>query len=243
MANSSKSPSLPRLLCIPGAGASAGRFERLRPALNDLVEVRTFELPGRGIRFAESSFTRLTDHFSHFIDRIEAEPYQQWIVLGESLGALTATWLAGELEDSARAEIIGVVTVAAAPGATGRRPPEEVIDDLRADAAQSPQAERMPMAASTIIDDIKAAHASADQVRLLPLDVPMATIRGADDRLISEEAARKWERLAPTGWRYEEVPGTHYQFEAPTHEFLTALRQGLEFVAPSRTMTAAPAGV
>lgn len=220
----------PRLLCIPGAGASAARFERLRPVVNDLVELRTFELPGRGIRFAEPSFPRLTDHFGHFVDCIESEPFHRWVLLGESLGGLTAAWLGNELADSMRAEVIGVVTVAAAPGATGRRPPREVIDQLRCDASGSAQANRLPLAVDTIIADIEAAHASADHVRLQPLPVPLATIRGVDDGLIGEDAARRWEHYTDRGWSYQEVPGTHYQFETPTTEMCDALRSALSFV-------------
>lgn len=217
------------MLCIPGAGASAGRFERLRPCLRDLVDVRTFELPGRGIRFAEPSLSLLTDHFTYFINQIEAEPNQQWILLGESLGALTAAWLGSELEDSMRAEVIGVVTVAAAPGATGRRPPDEVIEVLRSEAEESSQAKTMPMAVETVVADIEAAHASADRIRLSPLDVPLATIRGVDDTLIDEAGARGWEKYARAGWRYEEVTGGHYQFESASPEFVTALRNALQF--------------
>lgn len=197
--------------------------------VQDLVELRTFELPGRGIRFAETSFARLTDHFSFFIDQIESEPFHRWILLGESLGGLTAAWLGSELADSLRAEVIGVVTVAAAPGATGRRPTAEVIDQLQLDAAGSSQADRISLAVAAIKADIEAAHASADKVRLLPLSVPLATIRGADDGLISDEAARRWEHYAHGGWSYREVPGTHYQFETPTPEMGDALCDALTF--------------
>lgn len=202
----------------------------MRPLVRDLAEVRTFELPGRGIRFAEPSFPRLTDHFNHFIDRIEAEPFQRWILLGESLGALTAAWLGSELADSARAEIIGVITVAAAPKATGRRPPTEVIDILKSDAEDSPQAGRISLAVDTIVADIEAAHASADRVRLFPLEVPLATIRGADDGLIGDEAARGWEKYASRGWSYQEIPGTHYQFESITADTRDALRAAITFI-------------
>ncbi|MGH1488526.1 MAG: thioesterase II family protein [Acidimicrobiales bacterium] len=221
----------PRLLCIPGAGASAARFERTRQQFVDLVEVRTFELPGRGIRFAEPSLKLLTEHFSHFIDRIEAEPYQRWILMGESLGALTSAWLASELADSMRAEVIGVITVAAAPGATGRRPRAEVMELLKADAARLDPTGKMPMAAETILADIDAAHAVADEVKLFPLEVPLATIRGVEDGLISDEGARRWEGLAGDRWLYQEVPGNHYQFEQPSQELMQSVRTAIGFIS------------
>lgn len=233
MANASglpTGPPKPRLLCIPGAGSSAARFERMRAVVSDLVELRTFELPGRGIRFAEPSFSRLTDHFSHFVDRIEAEPFHRWILLGESLGALSAVSLANELMDSTRAEIVGAITVAAAPGATGRRPHKDVIDQLQTDAKGSPQADRITMAVDTIVADISAAQASADQIRLLPLDVPLATIHGVDDGLIDEASARRWENYADNGWLFQQVSGTHYQFETPSRELRDALRRAISFV-------------
>lgn len=218
-----------RLLCVPGAGASAARFERLRPALADAIELRTFELPGRGIRFAEPSFTSLTDHVTHFIERIEAEPYQRWILLGESLGALTSVLLARALADSMRADVIGVVTVAAAPQVTGQRSTDEVLELLRADAS-SQTGRPMPMAAEIVAADIAAAHALGQPSRPRPVDVPLATVHGSADSLISQEAARGWEARARAGWWFREVPGNHYQFEQPTDQLITAIRDAIAFI-------------
>lgn len=204
----------------------------MRPKFSDLVDLRTFELPGRGIRFAEPSPKLLTEHFAHFVERIEAEPYQRWILLGESLGAITATWLATDLADSMRAEVVGVITVASAPGSTGRRQADTVIEMLRVDAEglDHQGSGTMPMAAETIMADINAAHAVSDQVKLYPLEVPMATIRGRDDGLIPESGARGWQALAPDGWSYQEVPGNHYQFEKPSEELIDAVRSAITFV-------------
>lgn len=230
------SPSdAPRLLCIPGAGSSAARFERLRAELTGRAELRTFELPGRGIRFAEPSPRLLTEHVTHFIERIEAEPYQRWILLGESLGALTATWLTRGLADSFRASVLGLITVAAAPQVTGRRPQQEVIDLLRADATRV-GGDLPPAVAEAIKADIDAAHAVGPTLQPRPIDVPVSTIHGRDDGLISIEAAGGWENLARRGWMYHEVPGNHYQFEEPTTELITALHRSIDFVtSPHRS--------
>lgn len=229
----------PRLLCIPGAGASAARFERLRPDLADLVDLRTFELPGRGIRFAEAPLPRLTDHVGHFVEAVEAEPYQRWILLGESLGALTASMLARGLADSMRAEVIGLLTVSAAPKVTGHRPREEVIELLRTDASSLAGTGGRsggvgPLAAEAVLADIDAAHAIAKPLKPRPVEVPLATIRGCDDGLISSEAAREWGDLARAGWWFTEVPGNHYQFEQPTTEIVEAVRDAVSFIAPAQ---------
>jgi len=68
----------PRLLCLPGAGASAARFEQLRRHLADAAELRTFELPSRGIRFAEPPLTSLSDHVAHFVRRWEGLARAGW---------------------------------------------------------------------------------------------------------------------------------------------------------------------
>ena len=229
----------PRLLCIPGAGASAARFERLRPALTGRVELRTFELPGRGIRFAEAPLPRLTDHVTHFVTSVEAEPYQRWILLGESLGALTATMAARALADSLRADVIGLITVSAAPQVTGRRPKDEVIELLRADASALADTigltdQTGPLAAEAVLADIEAAHAIGQPLKLRPVEVPLASIRGRDDSLISAEAARGWGDLARAGWRFTEVPGNHYQFEQISPEIIEAIDGAVDFIEPTR---------
>lgn len=223
------------MLCIPGAGAAAGRFQRLRRQFDDVVEVRTFELPGRGIRFAEESYTSLIDHVDHFVDKIEAEPYQRWILLGESLGSMTAGAVVRALEDSMRAEVIGVITVAAGPKATGRRDNDEVIQLLESDAEGSKDPDNVTVAAKTILADIEAARSARDIAMVRPLPVPVATIRGVEDGLIDDEQARRWQEYAPEGWWYREVSGNHYQFENPTAELMTAVRDAVAFVqAPAR---------
>lgn len=219
-----------RLLCLPGAGASAARFERLRPHLAGTVELRTFELPGRGIRFAESSLPTLRDHVTHFVERIEAEPYQRWILLGESLGSLTATLVARALLDSFRAEVVGIVTVASSPKVTGRRSTEEVIDLLKTDASELGD-DATVMRSEAVAADIAAAHALGKRSGPRPVEVPLATIHGRSDGLISTEAARAWQTLAEAGWWYREVPGNHYQFEQPSDELVAALRDAVSYVS------------
>lgn len=225
------SGAAPRLLCLPGAGASAARFEQLRRHLTGVVELRTFELPSRGIRFAEPPFTSLSDHVAHFVRHIEAEPYQRWVLLGESLGAVTAASVAAELADSMRAEVVGVITVSAAPGTTGRRSRGEVLAQLEADARGTATGELITLAAEAILVDIDAAHAAAEVTDVPAVTVPLATIRGRADSLVTDDGARRWEGLARAGWWYREVGGNHFQFERPTRELLTALREALGFVA------------
>lgn len=221
----------PRLLCLPGAGASAARFEQLRRHLAGTVELRTFELPSRGIRFAEPPLTSLSDHVAHFVRHVEAEPYQRWVLLGESLGAVTAASVAAELADSMRAEVVGLITVSAAPGTTGRRSRDDVLAQLEADARGTATGELITLAAEAILVDIDAAHAAAEVTDVPAVAVPLATIRGRADSLVTEEGARRWEGLARAGWWYREVGGNHFQFERPTRELLTALREALGFVS------------
>ena len=195
------------------------------------MELRTFELPSRGIRFAEPPLTSLSDHVAHFVRHVEAEPYQRWILLGESLGAVTAASVAAELADSMRADVVGVVTVSAAPGSTGRRSRDEVLAQLEADARGTATGALIPLAAEAILVDIDAAHAAAEVTDVPEVRVPLATIRGRDDSLVSDEQARRWEGLARAGWWYRDVAGNHFQFERPTRELLGAVRGALAFVS------------
>ncbi len=228
-ASSPVGSSAARLLCLPGAGASAARFEQLRRHLAGTVELRTFELPSRGIRFAEPPFTSLSEHVAHFVRHIEAEPFQRWVLLGESLGAVTAASVAAELADSMRAEVVGVITVSAAPGTTGRRSRHDVLAQLAADARGTASGELIALAADAIGVDIDAAHAAAEVTDVPPVAVPLATIRGRADSLVSDDGARRWEGLARAGWWYREVGGNHFQFERPTGELLGVLREALSF--------------
>lgn len=220
------------LLCIPGAGASAAKFERLRKRLSPAADVRTFELPGRGLRFGEKSFTTLTSHISHFVESVEREPYRRWIVLGESLGSVTACAVINQLLDSQRAQVLGFIAMSSAPKLTGHRPAHEVVASLRTESAnQKVDDATYEKLSRPLVADIEAARATgAATLRIRRMDLPVVTLVGKDDGLVSEAAAREWKTKTNARWMFRLLPGDHYQLDSPSEAVVEALLEGVGFI-------------
>ena len=123
--------------------------------------------------------------------------------------------MAAELADSMRADVLGALTVSAAPGSTGRRSRDEVLAQLEADARGTATGALIPLAAEAILVDIDAAHAAAEVTDVPEVRVPLATIRGRDDSLVSDEQARRWEGLARAGWCTGTWPATTSSSSGP----------------------------
>ena len=143
--------------------------------------------------------------------------------------------MAAELADSMRADVLGVVTVSAAPGSTGRRSHDEVLAQLEADARGTATGALIPLAAEAILVDIDAAHAAAEVTDVPEVRVPLATIRGRDSEhlLVSGRRARS---AAGEAWPGRPggasiSPRNHFQVGRPTQELLGAVRGALAFVS------------
>src|SRR2546421_456760 len=76
-----------RLYCFPHSGGSAGEFVRWADQMPD-VEVFGVQLPGRGGRYQEPAFTRMSSLVEAMVAQV---PFHgPFVFFGHSLGALVA---------------------------------------------------------------------------------------------------------------------------------------------------------
>ncbi len=87
-----------RLFCFPYAGGSAAFYRPWALALPDFVELCAIELPGRGRRFDEKPFTKLSELIETLVPLFENLQDLPFSFFGHSLGGLIAFELARALE-------------------------------------------------------------------------------------------------------------------------------------------------
>lgn len=83
-------PAQLRLICWPFAGGSAASFAAWPTALHPNVEVRALQLPGRGVRMAETPLQRVSDARPYILSALAHFSDLPLVFFGHSLGALLA---------------------------------------------------------------------------------------------------------------------------------------------------------
>lgn len=213
-----QSPDAPYLYCFPHAGGSPGEFIRLFAPLN--VNVMGIQLPGRGPRYREASYTDLKTLVASLIGSIEFK--SPFVFFGHSFGAIVAYETACALIASEGPQPRGLLSSAApAPQLTRpRRPvhhlPEEefisaiydefglTLPDFGADSDLREVALRALRADLQVLET-RAAQASCR------LTCPIAVVGGADDSSVSSDLT-EWASVTSRRFSMKLFPGDHFYF-------------------------------
>jgi surfactin synthase thioesterase subunit len=219
-------PDIP-VLCLPFAGAGASAFRRAQEFGSDTVRICPLQLPGREERFDEPPLTDATaaveDLLPYALELVDGSPVVA--VFGHSLGAVLAYELARRLRRLPRPELVRVF-VSGSPGpwtqrgirATGRSD-EDFLRQVRGFAGYTHPALEHPELREMLLPTLRAdveMHENYLAASSEPLDVPITSIRGADDELVSAEQAAEWQAATTAGCELREVPGNHmYLVDSP----------------------------
>lgn len=214
-------PAELRLVCLPHAGGGAGTFRAWPAALPAGVEVTTVRLPGREIRVAEPPRRRmhaLADELAGALLPLTDRPY---VMLGHSLGALTAYETARALlRLGAPAPSALVVSALRAPRWVA--PPRPVFDlpeeqflahlvglgGTPADLLRDRGLLELVLPALRADFELLDTYVFAPEAPVLPC--PVVAVRGAADPTVDRSDLLAWAEHSCTGFRYVEVPGGHF---------------------------------
>lgn len=208
------------LLCVPPAGAGASFF-RLWEGHGGPLEPHALHLPGRERRFAEHPLGDLNaivdDVLPEAIELVGEAP--DVVVFGHSFGAIIAYELARRLAVSAvwPGEPRLAVSGSAAPGIHLHAPIAELPDEafvraVREVADYTHPAMDDPELLELILPALRADMRVHENYRPRPgalLKLPVLSVRGTDDALISAEAAAGWARVTTGSFATAELPGGH----------------------------------
>ncbi|WP_199551423.1 thioesterase II family protein [Streptomyces sp. N35] len=207
------------LLCVPFAGAGPSFFHPWRELAAGRWRVATVDLPGREKRLLEEPYGSVVEAAKAEIDRVVAELGEgtRTILFGHSLGAVLAYELAHLL--GRRGVPVERLVVSGSPGpwtqrerrAAGLSGDEflarvEEFAGFRHEALDHPEMRELILPALHADCTMHEAYVpSTDD----PVTVPVVSLRGDHDGLVTAEEARQWKDATTGTFTYVEFPGDH----------------------------------
>jgi surfactin synthase thioesterase subunit len=215
------------VLCFPYAGAGASVYRRCHELPAAGIRICPVQLPGREELSDEplntDAATAVAAMLPEMLDVVEDSP--QVALFGHSLGAVLAYEAAHHLREIGGPEVLRLF-VSGSPGPWSRRlnratglTDEQFLDRVQQLAGYRHPALEHPELRELLLPILRADVAMHENYRPPagpPLDVPITSIRGADDQLVSAAEAAEWAEATTGGFRTVEVPGGHmYLAESP----------------------------
>lgn len=215
------------VLCFPFAGAGTSAFRRAQEYGSDTVRICPLQLPGREDRFDEPPCTDVATAVENLmpvaLDLVAGSPVVA--VFGHSLGAVLAYEMAHRLRQVPRPELVRVF-VSGSPGPWSRREiratgmsDEDFLRQVRGFAGYTHPALEHPELRDMLLPTLRADVEMHENYVAPPgrrIDVPITSIRGSEDELVSAEQAAEWSVATTAGCRLREVPGNHmYLVDSP----------------------------
>ncbi|MFP8907296.1 thioesterase II family protein [Streptomyces atacamensis] len=208
------------VLCVPFAGAGASVFRPWVPLCQDRFELAAVQLPGREQRFAEEPYRDVAAAteglLPEVLERVSgAGPV---VLFGHSLGAVLSYEIAHRLAATDGVDLTALV-ISGSPGPwTRRENGASGLDDdeflarvkefagYRHDALEDPEMRELLL--PTLRADVEM-HESYVPRSDGPLPVPIVSVRGTTDTLVTTEQAMEWSKATSRDFRFAEVEGGH----------------------------------
>jgi surfactin synthase thioesterase subunit len=207
------------LLCVPFAGAGPSFFHPWRELSRDRWRVVPVELPGRERRILETPFRNVVAAATNSVDDIVAELGEgaRTMLFGHSLGAVLAYELVHLL--SMREVRVERLFVSGSPGpwtqrerrATGLADQEflarvEEFAGFRHEALDHPEMRELILPVLQADCEMHENYVpSTDE----PVSVPICSIRGCSDGLVTADQAQEWRNATTGEFSCAEFPGDH----------------------------------
>ncbi|MFD0069612.1 thioesterase II family protein [Streptomyces sp. NPDC059944] len=212
-------PEQAALLCVPFAGAGPSFFHPWRELSAGRWRVTSVELPGRERRILDTPYRNVVEAAKGSVDDLVADLGEgtSTVLFGHSLGAVLAYELAHLLPT--RGVHVERLVVSGSPGPWTQRerratglPDEEFLARVEEFAGFRHEALDHPEMRELILPVLQAdceMHENYVPSTDTPLSVPICSLRGARDGLVTAAEARQWQDATTAGFTYAEFPGDH----------------------------------
>lgn len=217
----------PPVVCLPFAGSGAGFYRAWRNRPGNGVTVLPVQLPGREELFGEEPFTDVIEAAARLAPQVAelTSALPGFALFGHSLGAVLSYEIARELVRLG-GPVPARLFVSGSPGPnTGRDDratgldDEEFIARVQEFAGYRHAAFDNPDLRELLLPSLRAdvaMHENYKPSSNVPVAVPVTSLRGADDALVTGEQARQWREVTSAEFTYLELPGGHmYLADAP----------------------------
>ncbi|CAM5329925.1 thioesterase II family protein [Streptomyces abikoensis] len=215
------------LVCLPFAGSGAGFYRAWTAGPAQGIKVIPVQLPGREELFLDEPFTDALEAAAHLAPQVAelTAGFPAFGLFGHSLGAVLCHEIARELLRLGGPGPAHLY-VSGSPGpwngrdsrATGLGD-DEFVERVQEFAGYRHAAFDNPDLRELLLPVLRADVAMHENYKPSsdePLKIPVTSIRGEDDALVSPEHARQWSDVTEGAFRYVELPGGHmYLADSP----------------------------
>lgn len=218
-----------RLFCFPYAGGGPAVFGRWQTGLPDDLELWAAHFPGRGSRFREPPYNRLTSLVEILYQAIQPLLDRPFAFFGHSLGALVAFELARHLHRCKLPQPTTLfVSACSAPHIRDPRPPihdlpeGEFLETLRRLKGTPPEVLGQPETMALILPALRADFEVLETYLYAPgnsLSCPIIAFGGLKDPWIGPERLQCWAMHTSSTFKLQFFPGDHF--------FLNTAREAL----------------
>jgi medium-chain acyl-[acyl-carrier-protein] hydrolase len=226
-----------RLFCFPHAGTGASIFRTWSDGLPTDVEVCPVQFPGRGTRLAETPFTRLAPLVQAIAQALVPLLDKPFAFFGHSLGALVGFELARQLRRQSGVQPVRLfISADRAPQIPHRDRPlhalteGELLHELRRlngiPGKVLEEAELMQIMLPILRADF-AVYETYVYSAELPLNCPISTFGGLQDRRVSRGDIEAWRDQTSSSFSLRMFDGDHFFLNTTQPLLLQALSQKL----------------
>ncbi len=231
------------LLCFPFAGAGPSVFQPWKALAGDRFEILPVTLPGRERRFVEPAYRSVKDAIEGSLAQVLEllAGRTQVAIFGHSMGAVLAFEMARKLCSVTSVKVVRLV-VSGSPGPMSPREARAtgLSDDMflaqvASFAGYNHPALSNPDMRAMLLPSLRAdveLHEGYLPESDQPLPVPVLSIRGVQDDLVTREQAAEWSRATTAAFTALEVEGGHMYLSENPGAVLQAIRTALSCVAP-----------
>lgn len=227
-----------RLFCFPYAGGVPHTFRNWPEGLPSFVDLCAVQLPGRGNRLREQSYTSLKALMPDAATALSPYMDRPFAFFGHSMGALVGFEVARLLRDSgARQPEILFFSGARAPQLerTDRRtydlPDAEFIEELRRLNGTPAEVLEHPELLQLVLPLVRADFAitqTYEYVDRPPLNRPLVVFGGLEDSEVGRESLEPWVEQTTGSFKLVMLPGDHFFLHSEQRTMLTGISRELQ---------------
>lgn len=222
------------LFCFPYAGGSSVIFNKWQAHLGSKINVKPYELAGRGLRFSETNYKNLNETVNEIINNIEGDiknkPYS---LFGHSMGSTIVFALMNELRERHLREPNHIFFSGAKPPCSMENNTnfhlmndDDFINELKKYRSTPEEFFDNDELLELFLPRLKNDFALANSINIplenfIPFNVEISVLFGDKENNYSQKEAMRWNKYSSKKCNIFRIKGSHFFInENPTNVLL-----------------------